>query len=248
MGGKNHQPTSKIQLIAPSALLSKRLGQATIAVTEANNFLEDAIIVAMNHLYVEDFAEPLDETSERYLQRAIASLERSMIVVGEIELAFDNLFKAAKIEGYNGNPLAASVSSFDLKAKFGRLLVRPSINEAAWNAIESRVREGNVLSTLAWERDQFDAVRQPTCELIGVLRGCLQIARTDGETAFVEAVECNRIGLRQRYAQVFSLWNFLDAMFLYSALIMTELFYRAHEFAPLTDWEPAKAQTEVAAE
>lgn len=50
--------------------------------------------------------------------------------------------------------------------------------------------------------------------------------RSGGKKEFVEAIECNKISLRQAYARAFSLWNYLHAMFLYSALMMTELFYR----------------------
>ena len=61
-----------------------------------------------------------------------------------------------------------------------------------------------------------------------------------------DAIENNEVPLRQYYAQVFSLWNTLHAMFLYSALMMTELFYRVNAYPSLLEFDPASVGVHAA--
>lgn len=238
MGGQNHQPTNRLTLIAPSAWLSQKVGDGLMAVLEANNEIENAIIIAMNELHVEHLPTLRNATPTKCLERSSAALERSLTRVSEIEAGFDNLLNAAAKEGYTGNPLAPSIASFNLATKFSRHLVLPDVNERAWKDVESRIAATNVLATLRWEREQFAKVAPSTRSLMAVLQECLRTANDGRDGEFVEAIECNRIPLRQRYAQVFSQWNYLHAMFLYSALMMTDLFYRAHGLALLSEWRP----------
>jgi hypothetical protein len=113
-------------------------------------------------------------------------------------------------------------------------LITPAINRAAWDELESRIADENILKTLAWEATCFAALNEPTSALIEALEKCREMAKRDGARAMVEAVECNELPLRQRFAPVFSQWNHLHAMFLYSALMMTELFYLTNSFGTLT--------------
>lgn len=243
MGGQNHQPTNRIQLIAPSAWLSKQVGDGFRAVLEANSYLENAIISAMDRLYVEELVPKASTNPVADLTACIEALENSLRRVADIDIGFENLLRAADREGYTGNPLAASCGELGLKARFSKHLVLPAINDAAWNDIESRVQSLNVLGTLRWEREQFRTLVEPTHALLQVMNDCLAIA-TRSPRAFIEAVECNGVALRQRYAQVFSRWNYLHVMFLYSALVMTELFYRSHEYESLTAWSPTAKLTQ----
>ncbi len=115
----------------------------------------------------------------------------------------------------------------------------PTVNQQAWSEVEQRIRERNILDTLRWERSRFRDLIAPTQELITVISECRRLAEQEGEDAFVDAVELNQLPLRQCYARVFSLWNHLDAMFLYSALMTTELFYRANGFPSLVEQKSA---------
>lgn len=245
MGGQNHQPTNH-PLTAPSAWLSQRIGQGFALVLEANNHLEDAIVLGMNKVYVEDLASSLSGTPSDYLSSTIALLERSRDVLGQIQIGFKRLFDAAATEGYKGNPLASQVEAFDLLPKFEAVLIRPFAHTRVWQELEQRVKSHNVLATLEWEATQFELLAQPTRDLINVLRECLRIANHEGGRAFVDSVENNEIPLRQYYAQVFSLWNTLHAMFLYSALLMTELFYKVNGYPSLLDFDPASTNVHAA--
>lgn len=239
MGGQNHQPTNRVRLIAPSAWLSQRVGDGFSQVLRANSELENAIIVGMDRLHVEGFVSDLPFSADEYLSKSIEHLRASIATVGEIEAGFANLLDAAKMENYLGNPLASKVADFRLAEKFAGRLVVPAINQAVWDELEARIAKDNILKTLAWEAAQFGELRAPTVLLLDVLEKCKTIAQRDGERAMVEAVECNELPLRQRFAPVFSRWNHLHAMFLYSALMMTELFYLTNSFGTLTNEEPS---------
>ncbi|NJO35960.1 MAG: hypothetical protein HC869_25675 [Rhodospirillales bacterium] len=235
MGGQNHQPTSHIRLIGPSALLSQRVGEGFSAVLESNNQLENAIMVAMDGLHVEPFVVCLSCGASEYLDETVMHLERSLTKVREIQLGYRHLLDAAAKEGYRGNPLVSSLRSVDLPRAFEGTLILPSLNRQAWEDVESRVSSMNILDTLAWEATQFSLLDGPTKELIGVIKEAQARLSSGGKREFIEAIECNRISLRQAYARVFSLWNYLHAMFLYSALMMTELFYRTNNLPSLLE-------------
>lgn len=233
MGGQNHQPTNQVRLIAPSAWLSQRVGEGFAEVLHANSELENAIIVAMNHLHVEKVAPTLPGSVAAYMSASITKLERSLEIVKEIGIAYANLLDAADAENYKGNPLVAKLRSFRLDEALSGDLVLPSINPKAWKPLEDRISEDNILKTLSWEAQEFESVIGPTKALIGVLRGCVDIAANDSNRRMVEAIECNEVMLRQEFARVFSCWNYLHGLFLYSALAMTELFYRTNDFGSL---------------
>ena len=232
-GGKNHQPTSAVRLIAPSAWLSQRVGLALSEVLQSNNELENAIIVGMERLHVEKLAPSLPGSATDYLKLAIEHLERSLQVVSDIGAAYSNLLLAADAENYKGNPLASRLKEFRLDDAFSGALVLPAINPVAWENLEDRIAQQNILATLAWEATEFKRVIRPTKALIAVLERCSEMAETAGARRMVEAIECNGLMLRQEFAKVFSLWNYLHDLFLYSALAMTELFYRTNAFGSL---------------
>ena len=242
MGGKNHQPTNVIRLIAPSAWLSKKQSEGLIAVLEANNHLEDAIISAMGRLHVEEFVPKSGDTPTDHLTLTLEKLRASLTKLDDIARAYDNLLDAAAKENYTGNPLASKLKDLDLSGQFAGVLIQPHVNRPAWEGVEARIQEDNILAALRWEKDQFELLRQPTHDLIECIAASASILTATGASRFVKAIEMNEVPLRQRYAKVFSLWNNLDAMFLYSALMMTELFYRSNGFPSLLNGdEPAIA-------
>jgi len=115
-----------------------------------------------------------------------------------------------------------------------------------WRELERRITKDNVMKTLEWEAAQFDAVTQPTQDFLVVMEDCLDIAETEGGMAFVDTIENNEVPVRQYGGQLLSLWNNLDAMFLYSALIMTELFYRANAYPSLLEFDQANSKKRIA--
>lgn len=245
MGGKNHQPT-RPKLTAASAWLSQQVGKGCIAVQKANNHLEDAIMLGMGKQYIEDLASDLTGSAEAHLASSIESLQESLRCLANIQVGFARLSEAATKEGYKGNPLASSLPSLNLRESFTGVLVRPFPNERLWAELEHRVQKHNVMETLAWEAEQFTLVEEPTQRLLSTLQQCQSIAFREGEHEMAMAIENGEVPLRQYFAQVFSLWNTLDAMFLYSALIMTELFYRANAYPSLLDFDPASISVNAA--
>lgn len=237
MGGQNHQPTNRVTT-SPSAWLSQKVGEGFMSVLEANNHLENAIMLGMDKVYVKDVTRNVEGPAAIHLQRTVDCLQRSKNLIKDIQSGFDRVLDAAASEGYKGNPLAQELPSLRLLQQFEGALVLPYSNNAAWKDIESRISQCNILDTLRWEKGQFSALEQPTEDLLDVMRSCQHICERDGDKSLVDAIENNEIALRQFYAQVFSLWNYLHAMFLYSALMMTELFYRANGYPSLTNFDP----------
>lgn len=233
MGGQNHQPTNQVRLIAPSAWLSQKLGEGLIEVLQSNNELENAIIVGMEFLHVVHVGASPTESAQYYINKSIENLQKSLQTVDRIQHAYTNLLDAAAIEGYRGNPLASRIGEFDLSDALSGTLILPAVNQVAWKAVEAKVETSNILAALAWEAEQFSAVRDPTERLISVLQECLKLADQSGARVMVEAIEKNEVALRQEFAKVFSLWNHLHAMFLYSAVMMTELFYMTNDYGSL---------------
>lgn len=236
MGGQNHQPTNR-NLTAISAWLSRQVSDGFALVLSANSRLEDAIIQGMDKIHCNGLCDEISDTPRAYLQSAIYDLEGSISVLFKIEIGFDRLFEAANKEGYKGNPLVSKLSSQSLMPNFEGNLVQPAVNQMIWSELESRISETNILPTLLWEKMEFSKLQKPTEDLVEILGAALRLNETSGAKEFVEAVENNLIPLRQYYARVFSRWNYLHCMFLYSSLIMTELFYGANGFPSLLEFE-----------
>ena len=245
MGGQNHQPT-RPRLTAPSAWLSQHIGDGFSLVLQANTHLEHAIIVGMDKVYVEDVTADLTQHPMSYLDSCIVALERSLSMLDSIEAGFRRLLECAEREGYRGNPLASNIDSFGLKERFSGHIVLRQAHDHVWCELESRIKSSNVLATLQWEAGRFCELRSPTERLIETLRKCRDVCALHGPQAFVGCIENNELPLRQHYAQVFSLWNELHAMFLYSALMMTELFYMANGFPSLAELEPGRVAARAA--
>lgn len=238
MGGQNHQPT-RPDITPASAWLSQQIGAGIIAAQQANNHLEDAIMVAMGRLHIEDLVPTSSASVSEHLQRSAGALTDGLSILQRIDVGFDRLRIVARDIGYRGNPLAATVRDLRLEDAFAGKLIVPEINRFVWDELLRHIEADNILPTLDWERKQFQQLTAPTAELIAVTRQCMQIAIGEGNASFASAVENNRVPFRQHYARVFSQWNYLSAMFLYSALVMTELYYRVNSFPSLTEFNPA---------
>jgi hypothetical protein len=245
MGGQNHQPTNRI-LTAASALLSQRVSDGFAAVLMANSHLEDAIMLGMDKRYVADLTPNLAGAAIAHIEAAIEKIENSKALLLGIDQAFERLFFAAQAEHYVGNPLASQVKAMGLTKLFEGGLIQPAVNETIWRELEQRIESSNILKTLEWERGQFKLLCAPTECLVQTLKAGAEIVVRDGARSFVDALEDNRLPLRQYYAQVFSAWNYLQCMFLYSALIMTELYYRANGFPSLAEFTPVDIRQSVA--
>ena len=245
MGGQNHQPTSP-DITPASAWLSRKIGEAIINVQQANNHLEDAIILAMKRLHITDLVPSLTGSPPQHLDLSEKCLLSSLATLEQIDEGFARLFVVAKKIGYVGNPLATSVQKLNLQNLFEGRLILPQINTVVWTELLKHIERDNILATLDWERSQFRGLAEPTRDLIASTGKCHEIALVDGDAAFAEAVETNLVPFRQYYARVFSLWNHHHAMFLYSALVMTELFYRANGFASLADFDPDTSRVRAA--
>jgi hypothetical protein len=242
MGGQNHQPTKNLTLIAPSAWLSQKVGEGFSLVLEANNVLETAIILGMAKLNMGPFAQAVEGSPEAALSSVTAKLQQSWDKLGDIAAAYDHLLEACRTDGYLGNPHAHQLDSFRLEARMSGILIQPAVNREAWSELYTRIKRDNILVTLAWEREQFLELLAPTEQLIRVIEHCASVAHSHGAARMVEAIEHNEIPLRQYYARVFSRWNHMHAVFLYSALIMTELFYATYEYPSLLETSEQTAE------
>ena len=221
MGGQNHQPTNT-GITAASAWLSQNVGKGFSLVLEANNHLENAIMLGMDRLHIEDLASSLKGEPVEHIADAIKCLERSEAMLDNIQVGFRRILEVADTIGYKGNPLASKIETFQLKSKFEGVLVQPYANGQVWNELESHIQKHNILDTLRWEAERFKELEIPTKDLISTRRECQRIANNESARKMADAIENNEVPLRQYYAQVFSLWNTFHAMFLYSALMMTE--------------------------
>lgn len=238
MGGQNHQPCNRI-LTGASAWLSQKVGEGFIDVLAANNHLENAIMLGMKKLHVEDVALGIEGTVEEHVALTIASLNKSLMALSLIPSGFQRLITLAEQIGYKGNPHVGQMDTYNLEESFQGVLIQPHINKAVWDELYTQIKNNNILKTLEWESEQFKSLTHATENLISVMEESKEIAIQEGDEAFVNAIENNEIPLRQYYAQVFSHWNSLHAMFLYSALIMTELFYRLNDYPSLTEFDPS---------
>ncbi len=232
MGGINHQPTKR-KLTAASAWLSQRFCRGFTHVLRANDALEDALITSMAKLYVEDVTADLEGTPGEYMRTAISELGKSVAAVEQSLLAYDNILEAANKEGYKGNTLARQVRSMNLVASFEGKILQPSIQTSIWEEIERRISEENTLGVLKWEQTQVRKVVPLIEDLIQVMSQCLTVAEEKGHQAFANAIEMNELPLRQKFACVFSYWGYLQTMFLYAAIMMTELFYQENKYPSL---------------
>lgn len=245
MGAKNHQPTNTI-LTGISAWLSQRLGMGLIEVQRANNHLEDAIMLGMNKKYVEDLAIDLSGTCVDHLRSALAALEASKHHAHETQRGFDRILDAAKTEGYTGNPLASQVEEYRLDKLFSESFIGTTLNETIWRKVVGNIKQHNILHTLRWEKEQFSNLPKFTDDFAETLRQCIFRADSDGGEAMVYAVENNQIPVRQYGFRLFSAWSDADLAFTYSALVMTELYYRANGFPSLADFDPIHSEENIA--
>lgn len=234
MGGQNHQPTNK-KGTASSAWLSKKIGEAVIALQSANNHLEDAIIIGLRPHDPAQIHERITAVSSAAsLRLSRQSLMEMKGHLAHIDEGFDQLLNVCAQIGYTGNPLAPDIEDFDLRTVFKRHDVLPHVNAEAWEDVATRIRDTNIIATLRWEQGEFRKLATPTNHLITITQQCTEIAERDGDEALADALEDNGIPYRHHYARVFARWNYLQAMFLYSALMMTELYYRKNGFGSLT--------------
>jgi hypothetical protein len=200
----------------------------------------------MDKVHVQDFTKELAGTPAKYMDSAIKKLQETLPCVDRIRAGYQRLLDAATIEGYSGNPLVSQLESYQLQTLFDGLIIRPAVNPTVWRELEDRIISNNILETLRWESSRFEELIAPTNDLIEVMTRCREIAAQQGSHIFIDAIENNKVPLRQCFARVFSLWNYLDTMFLYSALIMTELYYRAKCLSSLADFEPVSRDFKVA--
>ncbi len=241
MGGQNHQPCNR-KITAASAWLSQKVGEGFIEVLAANNHLENAIMIGMHKLHVEDVAFEINGTVEEHVALTVSALQKSLRILSIIPAGFQKLIAVAEQIGYKGNPHVGQLDSYNLEKSFQGSLIQPHVNKAVWDELHSHIKNHNILKTLEWESKQFESLSCPTQSLIKVMEESKEVAIREGNDAFVNAIENNEIPLRQYYAQVFSQWNNLHAMFLYSSLIMTELFYRLNGYPSLTEFDPSSCQ------
>lgn len=237
MGAKNHQPTNR-KITGVSAWLSQKVGEGVIFIQQANNHLEDAIILGMDKLHVEELVPGLSGHPSEHLDKAISALCQSEETLDKIQQGFLRLSEVAKAEGYKGNPFASKLHEMKLAESFSGTLVQPYINERLWREVEERIVKSNILDALEWEREEFAKLVQYTRDFTEVMRQCKEVASNEGGKSFVDAVENNEIPVRQYGSKLLTSWNTMDCMFMYSTLMMTELFYKLNAYPSLMEFDP----------
>jgi len=217
-----------------------------IEVQRANNHLEDAIMLGMNKKYVEDLATTLSGTCVDHLQKALTALDASKRHAKETQNGFERVLEAAESEGYIGNPLASKVDEYQLDKLFSESFVVTSINDKIWREVIRNIKHHNILHTLHWEKKQFSDLPKFTDDFAETLRQCISRANRHGDWAMVCAVEDNQIPVRQYGFRLFSTWSYADLVFTYSALVMTELYYRANDLPSLAEFDPVHSEIDIA--
>lgn len=215
-----------MELIPVSARLSRSTDEAAICLHQANMAIEDAILAE----YAGDRVG-----SQQHVAQAIAHVKDFKQKLAAIDAAWKAMFHEMERVGYKGNPLAATLHQLRLRESFSHRLLPPAIATEAWQELELRFQKHNLPQTFAWERSLYEAMQEPADNLIAVLEVCRAAAEAG---KLVESVELNVIPLRQYFAPLYSMWHYASQVFLYSAMICTELFYRTHALGSLAETPP----------
>jgi len=142
------------------------------------------------------------------------------------------MLKEIAKENYKGNPLAAQLAEYRLGDHLDGNVIQPAVLTSIWHEIEHRIIRVNLPKTFEFERNEFLKLKEPTDDLIHVFETMKEAAERD---ILIDAVEENQIPMRQYFARLFSRWYYLSTMFLYSALISTELAYQEQGYGTLTE-------------
>lgn len=199
------------------------MDEASILLHQANICIENAILADLGtHV----------EQSGNWMSEAFRQLSLFRDKVEEVVRVWDGLLEKVQKLGYKGNPLTPQVCALKLDRLFEGTLLQPRIMSPVWQDLVSRIASENLIPTFQWERDMFRQLHGPVERLLGVLETCRSAAL---KGKLVDQVEGNRIPLRQYFGAVFSGWYYVSCVFLYSAMICTELFYRANGLGSLAE-------------
>jgi hypothetical protein len=242
VGGINHKPTKKV-FTSISAFLSMKVTEALVAVENANIALEKAILASCDKpMYVKpEILQNLTSggglTSVNFLNQGIEYLRSSLEHIDLIVNTYDIMLEEMAKKGYKGNALATSLAEYRLAARLNDKVIQPTVVTHIWHEVENRIIHDNLPKTFEFERGEFCKLREPTENLILVFEAMREAAEQDN---LIDAVEENKIPMRQYFARLFSRWFYVSTMFLYSALISTELAYKEKGYGTLAEVPPVE--------
>ncbi|HSW09864.1 MAG TPA: hypothetical protein VLK32_03050 [Bacillota bacterium] len=238
MGGKNHKPTKK-PFLALSAWLSLKVDEGLVHVHEANIALERAFLAVCCS---PDFLMPVSggdsdnglvgrRAAAEHLARGEQRLQASLSSIHEVLVGYEDLLNKMEEAGYSGNPLAQKLGQLALADRFTGVVIEPEVLDGPWRRVETWMQYGNLPEAFRREAEEFARLREVTEDLLRAWHKCQEAAE---EGTLVDAVETNTIPLRRHFARLFSRRYYVATLFLYSALISTELAYMEQGLPSLT--------------
>lgn len=242
MGGINHKPT-RTKFTSVSAFLSMKVTEALVAVENANIVLEKAILASCDKpMYVKPgilraLASGGASAAVNFLDEGVGYLRSSLKDIDVIVNTYDIMLEEMAKDGYKGNALATSLAEYRLAGRLDGKVIQPAVLTSIWHEVEHRIIHDNLPKTFEFEREEFRKLKEPTEDLILVFEAMREAAEQDD---LIDAVEENKVPMRQYFARLFSRWYYLSTMFLYSALISTELAYQEKGYGTLAEVPPVE--------
>lgn len=205
MGGQNHQPCGRY--LKNSTRMSRELSAGRLALEAANISLEDALLEELDgkHGRIDPIQKHLEEAVE-----AEAAFARHV----------DALRGQMREEGYVELP---SFTALDLWARGEAVSEGGMVDGEAWRLVHEQMRRGGFWTVL----DGFDERMREIMRLTEKLSTEVAALRESADAGvLVEVLEENRPGnIKRTFAKLYHAWNDLNAVFLASSMLSTELWY-----------------------
>ncbi len=212
MGGINHQPCGAY--LKNSTRLSRFLSLAKAELELANVALEDVILSEYG-----DGDGDVGSISRR-LRESVTRLDDMAGVIADLR-------KQMNDSHYEDLP---SLKTVNLSWVGERFVDNKMVSQDAWNMAQQAMQGGGFYRMLDVFNEHVADLRMRTTRLIEEVDG---LHRHTGEVSMV--LEENRVGnIRPAFAELYTGWNGFHALFLASALLSTELWYRFNGFGSLT--------------
>ena len=226
MGGINHQPCGKY--LGPSTRMSKAFSLARAHFEHSNVALEDALI--------SEIESGIGNVSA--LQKAITFIDNSIIELGiAVECSVELEQKMVEY-GYKPWPSFALFQTEEKMIALGQDLATAGLLQMdSFKPIALPQLEQGFWATLHLLRDQFVALKEMESDLRDKILPALKVAAA-GRLAN-ELEDNGELSFRGSFMRAYAKWNKSHDMFLASAVLSTELWFRSISKGSLLNEAPA---------
>lgn len=226
MGGINHQPCSKY--LGPSTRMSRAFSLARAHFEHSNAALEDALL--------SEIESGIGDVSA--LQKTITYIDNSIV---ELDAAVDSSIELEQkmVEyGYKPWPAFALFQTEANMMALGQDLATAGLLQIdSFKSVALPQLEQGFWATLHLLRNQFVALKEMESELKGQILPALKIAAAGTLTSELE--ENGELSFRGSFMRIYAAWNKSHGMFLASAALSTELWFRSASRGSLLSNAPA---------